>query len=89
MREILGEIAYRTQEEFRQMQWCIFKHLHFRTSFLQSDLQDLASWSEVDVDFTTLRLAFQTSVVLQTKRGVSKEKPEFIDWILAGAVAYL
>jgi hypothetical protein len=44
VRDILGEIAYRTKAEFREMQWWIFKHLNFRTSFLQTELQDLATW---------------------------------------------
>jgi hypothetical protein len=44
VREILGEMAYRTKSEFRDMQWCIFKRLNFRTSFIKEDLGELASW---------------------------------------------
>jgi hypothetical protein len=53
VREILGEIAYREKAEFREMQWCIFKHLNYRTSFLQTDLQDLALWC-LDADASSV-----------------------------------
>jgi hypothetical protein len=64
VREILGEIAIRTKAEFREMQWSIFKHLSFRTSFIKEEFRDLAQWCvDTNADSVVEVIPLQTILI--------------------------